>query len=437
MTVTRYVTSADGTTLAVTLSGDENALPIVWVRPWATSEQEAPGLLLKVARHRRVISYNRRGTGASSGVVTDFGIDGQVADLFAVSALAGANTFDVVAFFDAGAIAIAFAARYPERVRKLVLWQPLIDGATWLPADRVRGLSELARTDWTLAARTLANLWSPRASVDRQRVMAKGFQQNLNPETLIGYLAANQATNVADEARLVRAETLILHPIGAGLPARSAQQAASLIPRATLQSVEQEATYVDEDRVPALMLAFLDGGASVTSEASASASASSMAVILFVDIADSTGLTERLGDAAFRDAARVLDEGLGVAMRAAGGSVVEGKVMGDGLMAVFASASQAVDAARRCVELSATSELRLHVGVHAGDVIREKNNVFGGAVNIAARVCGETQAGQILVSATVRELARTSTGVRFEDRGEHALKGIDDPIRLYEVTSSQ
>jgi adenylate cyclase len=66
-------------------------------------------------------------------------------------------------------------------------------------------------------------------------------------------------------------------------------------------------------------------------------------------------------------------------------------------------------------------------------VIREEGNVYGGAVNIASRVCALCEPGEILVSTTVRDLARTSAGVTFEDRGEHALKGIEDAVRLYNV----
>jgi adenylate cyclase len=71
--------------------------------------------------------------------------------------------------------------------------------------------------------------------------------------------------------------------------------------------------------------------------------------------------------------------------------------------------------------------------LHAGDVIREADNVYGGAVNIAARVAAAAHAGETLVSGTVRDLARTSAGVSFEDRGEQALKGIDDPVRVFAV----
>ena len=68
-----------------------------------------------------------------------------------------------------------------------------------------------------------------------------------------------------------------------------------------------------------------------------------------------------------------------------------------------------------------------------GDIIREGNNIFGGAVNIAARIADASAPGEILVSDTLRGVARTSADVQFEDRGEHELKGIPEPQRLFAV----
>lgn len=66
-------------------------------------------------------------------------------------------------------------------------------------------------------------------------------------------------------------------------------------------------------------------------------------------------------------------------------------------------------------------------------MIREADNVYGGAVNIAARIAAASAAGETLVSETVRSLARTSAGVVFEDRGEQTLKGIEEPVRVFAV----
>jgi class 3 adenylate cyclase len=168
---------------------------------------------------------------------------------------------------------------------------------------------------------------------------------------------------------------------------------------------------------------------------------SGTAIILFADIVDSTGLTERMGDTAFREKARGLDEGMRAAIRENGGTAVEGKTLGDGVLAVFTSAKQAIACAQACHAAAGEAGLSLHAGIHAGDVIREadpdgRGNVYGGAVNIAARIAAASAAGETLVSETVRSLARTSAGVTFEDRGEKALKGIDEPQRLFAVVAS-
>ena len=162
---------------------------------------------------------------------------------------------------------------------------------------------------------------------------------------------------------------------------------------------------------------------------------SGTAIILFADVVGSTALTESMGDAAFRAKARELDEAMRAIIGTCGGTPIEGKLLGDGVLATFASAAQAIDAALGCRAASETVGLQLHFGLHAGDVIREDNNVYGGAVNLAARIASASAAGEILISDTVRSLARTSANVTFEDRGEHTLKGVGDPQRLFAVRS--
>src|SRR5207247_9153373 len=119
------------------------------------------------------------------------------------------------------------------------------------------------------------------------------------------------------------------------------------------------------------------------------------------------------------------------------GTAIEGKLLGDGVLAVFTSARQAIQAALTCGRSADEAGLPLHLGLHAGDVIREDNNVYGGAVNIASRISGLSAPGEVLVSATGRSLARTSAGVRFEDRGEQPLKGVGEPVRVWAVREGE
>ncbi len=158
-----------------------------------------------------------------------------------------------------------------------------------------------------------------------------------------------------------------------------------------------------------------------------------MVVVLFADIVNSTGLTEEWGDAVFRQRSGELDRTLRAVIERANGRVVEGKTLGDGVLATFLSANDALAAARQCATQATTPVCRCISACMPGDVIRESGNVFGGTVNVAARVSALSGPGEVLVSHTVRDLARTSSNVTFEDRGEHELKGVSDAVRVFAV----
>jgi class 3 adenylate cyclase len=161
------------------------------------------------------------------------------------------------------------------------------------------------------------------------------------------------------------------------------------------------------------------------------------AVILFTDIADSTALTERLGDAAYVAKAGEFERTVRRAVRECHGEDIEGVTLGDGVLAVFSSGTQAIECATRAHECARDAGFRLHVGIHAGDVLRTGSAVHGGAVNIAARVCDAAPPGETLVSDTVRSLARSSTSVQFVDRGLHQFKGVSDPHHVFAVELSK
>jgi class 3 adenylate cyclase len=240
----------------------------------------------------------------------------------------------------------------------------------------------------------------------------------------------------------VAVPTLVIHNKNNRFFPRSiGERTAAAIPGARLALID-DLTYAP---IGALVEAFVLEGEprhvarpSTPIESPAGTADSPVQVILFADIVDSTALTERLGDAPFRAKARELDTTLRTVIREHSGTPIEGKLLGDGVLAVFTSARQAIEAALKCGAAGESASLPLHLGIHAGDVIREadpdgRGNVYGGAVNIAARVAAASAPGEVLVSQTVRELARTSAGVSFEDAGERALKGVSDAVRVWSV----
>jgi pimeloyl-ACP methyl ester carboxylesterase len=178
--LTRYVKSFDGASLAVQFLGEESDLPLVCVTPWATAAlRDDYSVYDSLATARRVITYDRRGTGASSRDVTDLSLDAQVADVAAVADAYLSTSFDILAHYDGTPIAIAFAARFPDRVIKLVLWHPFADGADYVPPERVRSLITLARSDWDLALHTLSTIWLPRGSTESRRRFARTNRERL------------------------------------------------------------------------------------------------------------------------------------------------------------------------------------------------------------------------------------------------------------------
>ena len=158
--------------------------------------------------------------------------------------------------------------------------------------------------------------------------------------------------------------------------------------------------------------------------------------ILFTDVEGSTALTQRLGDAGARGLLRQHERIVREALKSHGG--VEVKTMGDGFMASFPSATRALECAiamqRAFAEHNESVEepIRVRVGLNAGEPIAEDEDLFGTAVIAAARIAAQTEGGEVLASDVVRQLV-AGKGFLFADRGEVALRGFEDPVRLFEV----
>jgi class 3 adenylate cyclase len=160
-------------------------------------------------------------------------------------------------------------------------------------------------------------------------------------------------------------------------------------------------------------------------------------VIFFSDVVDSTWHTEELGAARYWSRARKVEELVTSMIAAHGGNVVTGINLGDGFIGLFPSPARALAAARRCAADVGTTGLHLHLAVHRGDVIVDGARIYGGPVNYAARLCTLTGPDEILVSDTIRRGLADLEDVAFVDRGEHQLKGIDGPQRVWSVMTSR
>jgi class 3 adenylate cyclase len=167
------------------------------------------------------------------------------------------------------------------------------------------------------------------------------------------------------------------------------------------------------------------------SSASPSVAAASMLhTIMFTDMESSTAITQQVGDAAAQDLVRAHNSAVRDALRLHGGNEI--KHTGDGIMASFTSASAAIECAQRIQRTLAPGQVRVRIGINAGEPVAEEHDLFGTAVQLAKRVCDAGDPGDVLVSNVVRELS-AGKGFSFADRGYTALKGFEEPVRLFEV----
>lgn len=159
--------------------------------------------------------------------------------------------------------------------------------------------------------------------------------------------------------------------------------------------------------------------------------------VLFTDIVGSTDMTQRLGDEAAMEIIGVHDRIVREALAAMGGHEV--KHTGDGIMAAFLSAASAIRCGmqvqkdlRSHRESNGDQPLQVRIGVAAGEPVERHNDLFGSTVQLAARLCSQAEAEQILVSNVVAELC-LGKGVTFRDLGMVSLKGFEQPVRVHAV----
>jgi class 3 adenylate cyclase len=436
----QYATTSDGVSIAFWTLGE--GPPLVYT-PMLSShcemEWQVPELRSfyeQLAQGRMLVRYDGRGTGLSEREATDFSLDARMLDLEAVAEQLGLGRFDVFAQVTAGPVAIAYAARRPERVSRLLLWCSHARHSDFSQTPRGQGLLGLVDKDWVLYTETMAHAalgWSEGELAHRFAVM---MRESTTQEVVKLALRAFLDIDVTGLLPSVRSPTLVLDRRDGGR-LHVARGLASRIPGARLVILEGSSLSPWAGDLEVALRAideFLGAGQASGPERPPSTPAA-VHTILFTDVEGSTAMTQRLGDARARDVMREHERVTRECLRAHGGSEV--KTMGDGFMASFGSAVKALECAvavqRAFAEHSAGGEaIRVRIGLNAGEPIAEEADLFGTAVIAAARIAARASGGEILASDVVRQLV-AGKGFLFSDRGEVVLRGFDDPVRLFEV----
>ena len=152
--------------------------------------------------------------------------------------------------------------------------------------------------------------------------------------------------------------------------------------------------------------------------------------MLFTDIVGSTEHAERLGDRRWKETLNDYDEVVHRELERFRGIYI--KSTGDGTLATFDGPARAIEATRAIREAVKVLGIEIRAGLHTGEIEVRGDDVAGLAVHIAARVSGQALGGEVLVSRTVTDLVAGS-GINFEDRGDHQLKGVPGVWRLFAV----
>ncbi len=403
-----------------------------------------------LAQKTMLVRYDRRGSGLSQRDVTDYSLDALVLDLEAVVDRLGLERFALYAPGHAGPVAIAYAARHPERVSHLLLWCSFPRGSDFGRSSRAQAIRAVRVTDWELFTE-MVDLWAGlRLGEEERRAGVALIREAVSWESYRAFMEAGEGFDVTDLLSQVRPPTLVLHRREVAFPEVGvARELASRIPDARLALLEGTSPLPvlgDTEAVLSAIDEFLGEG----EEAAAGAEppdAGAFRTVLFTDVEGSTAFTQRLGDARARELLREHERIVREALKALGGAEV--KTMGDGFMTSFSSATKALECAiamQRAfadwnqgvgVQHAAPEPIRVRIGLNAGEPIAEedpdgRSDLYGTAVNRAARITATAQGGEILVANVVRELAE-GKDFQFADRGDVALKGFDEPVSLYEV----
>ena len=407
-----------------------------WALPFSTGWDEAhiARFYRRIAARSRLILFDARGTGMSDKVQPDDlpGLETRMDDMKVVLDATDSKRAVLLGIGEASQLCLLFAATYPERTAGLVLHAGSPGGG--VDADGV--LEHVGRQIATVGWRrdlaleylrdAVPSLMSDQAACDW---WVRTVRLSLSPSANTAYDAMVEATDVRSLLPTIQSPTLVLCPRGDAEYLPDSRELAEAIPQARLvefAGVDRVPWGKDQDVVLDEVERFVDHLAAPADADRA------LATVLFTDIVGSTERAEQLGDRRWRELLERHHERVREELERHRGREVD--ATGDGFLAAFDGPARAIRCA--CAIAEAVSELDIAVrsGLHTGECeLLEGGRLGGIAVHIGARIADLAEPGEVLVSRTVRDLVAGS-GIAFDDRGVHSLKGITESWQVYAVT---
>ena len=385
----------------------------------------------------RVICFDKRGTGISDPVPLAAlpTLEEWMDDALEVLNAAGSERPVLIGDTEGGLMAMLFAATYPGRTSSLILVNSYArflrdaDYPVGLPVTSMPKLVAAYEATWGTG--TMLEATAPSVAGDpRFREWFARYQRlSMPPGAATSMYTWVIQLDLRPILNVIRVPALILHRkenqhyrIGFG------RYLGDSIPGARFVEIPGADAYPFHAGDAHLVLEEIEEF--LTGVRSGPASERILATVLFTDIVESTDLAERLGDKPWRETLGRHDDLVRSWLAQYRGREIQHT--GDGFLALFDGPGRAIRCATAISHEVKGLGLEVRAGLHTGEVEIRGAEVAGIAVHIAARVTGAAGGGEVLVSRTVRDLVAGS-GIAFEDRGEHSLKGVAEPWQLYSV----
>jgi pimeloyl-ACP methyl ester carboxylesterase len=438
---TRYAKSGD-LNIAYQVVG-EGPFDLVYVPGWVSNIEamwEEPSharLLGRLAAFSRLILFDKRGTGMSDPVPVDRlpTLEERMDDVRAVMDAAGSERAAIFGSSEGGLMSVLFSATSPERIEALIT---LAIYATrlrsrdypWAPKPEARAaeIEEIERT-WG-GEMDISNL-APSADEAFKRRAVAYLRRSASPGAAVALLRMNSQIDVREVLPTIRVPTLVLQRVDdRDVNVEEGRWIARQIPGAKYVELPGDEHLIwagDVDAVVDEVEEFLTGRRPVYEPDRV------LATVLFTDIVGSTDRATELGDRRWRE---LLDQHHSLVRRQLerfDGREVD--TAGDGFLATFDGPARAIRCADSLRVGVRALGLEIRAGLHTGECEVVGDGVRGIAVHTGARVAALAGTGEVLVSSTVKDLVAGS-GIEFEDRGTHKLKGVPGEWRLYAVGSS-
>jgi class 3 adenylate cyclase len=432
-----YQVIGDGPVDLVFARGFAGDLVSTWEQPLLVRHIEA------LSSFSRVLMLDKRGSGLSDRVREVPTLETRMDDLRAVMDDAGSDQAMFWIGTEGARLAALFAATYPERTLGLVLINPSARGLRtaeypWAPTEE----------QWRRTLVEVRDGWGKRDYLERllmELAPAGGddeafrdwfvwhMRRSLSPGAALAFFRMMMASDVTDVLSAVRVPTLILNGADHVEPARYFADRIAGAEQVEIPGLTGEAGYTWlDDRTHELAIGRIKEFASRLTPRGEPERV--LVTLLFIDMVGSTERAASIGDRAWREELGAYHALVRRELARFRGREIDDA--GDGFLASFDGPARAVRCGMVVREGARRVGLEVRAGVHTGECEVQGEKLAGIAVHIGARVAGLAGPGQVFVSSTVRDLVAGS-GLEFEDRGEHGLKGVPGEWRLYSADRDQ